>query len=361
MYAVIDIETTGGKFNEEGITEVAIYKFDGHEIVDQFISLVNPERPIQPFVVNLTGISDKMVRTAPKFYEVAKRIIEITTDCVFIAHNTSFDYRIMRTEFSRLGYDYIRETVCTVELSKKLIPDMPSYSLGKLCKSLGIPMNDRHRASGDAIATVKLFKLLLTKDIDKEITKSSIKVLEDKQKVLANQLLNLIEKAPITTGVFYVHNAKGDIIYIGKNKNIKKGINQLFLRTSKKTKTLQRLSHSISHEESGNELIAQLKFNSAFSKHKPKFNSHRRKNIETVVFNTDNMLIVDSGRHASEKSIVLIENNLIQGIGFVDLAYQIENLEIVKTLITNIDDNLESRYAIKKYLEKGKVERIIRY
>ncbi|MDG2281042.1 MAG: 3'-5' exonuclease, partial [Flavicella sp.] len=180
MYAIIDIETTGGKFNEEGITEVAIYRFDGHEIVDQFISLVNPERPIQPFVVNLTGITEKMVRTAPKFHEVAKRIIEITQDCVFIAHNTSFDYRIIRTEFGRLGYDFFRETLCTVELSKELIPDMPSYSLGKLCKSLGIPMNDRHRASGDALATVKLFKLLLDKDLDKNITKSSIKVIADK-------------------------------------------------------------------------------------------------------------------------------------------------------------------------------------
>ena len=122
MYAIIDIETTGGKFNEEGVTEIAVYKFDGHTIVDQFISLVNPERPIQPFVVQLTGITEKMVKTAPKFFEIAKRIVEITKDCVFIAHNTSFDYRILRTEFSRLGYDFKRETLCTVELSKKLIP-----------------------------------------------------------------------------------------------------------------------------------------------------------------------------------------------------------------------------------------------
>ena len=108
MYAILDIETTGGQFNEEGITEIAIYKFDGHEIVDQFISLVNPEKPIQPFVIKLTGINNAMLRSAPKFYEVAKRIIEITQDCIVVAHNSSFDYRILRTEFSRLGYDYIR-------------------------------------------------------------------------------------------------------------------------------------------------------------------------------------------------------------------------------------------------------------
>ena len=122
MYAILDIETTGGQFNEEGITEIAIYKFDGHEVVDQFISLVNPEIPIQPFVVKLTGINNAMLRSAPKFYEVAKRIIEITEDCIVVAHNASFDYRILRTEFSRLGYDYIKPALWTVELLQKLIP-----------------------------------------------------------------------------------------------------------------------------------------------------------------------------------------------------------------------------------------------
>jgi len=119
LYTILDIETTGGKFNEEGITEIAIYKFDGHTVVDQFISLVNPEKEIQPFVVKLTGINNKMLQNAPKFYEIAKRILEITKDATLVAHNTSFDYRILRTEFDRLGYDFTRNTLCTVELSKK--------------------------------------------------------------------------------------------------------------------------------------------------------------------------------------------------------------------------------------------------
>ena len=118
MYAILDIETTGGQYNEEGITEIAIYKFDGHEVVDQFISLVNPEKPIQPFVVKLTGINNAMLRSAPKFYEVAKRIIEMTEDCVIVAHNASFDYRILQTEFRRLGFRFHKKTLCTVELSK---------------------------------------------------------------------------------------------------------------------------------------------------------------------------------------------------------------------------------------------------
>lgn len=361
MYAIIDIETTGGKFNEEGITEIAIYRFDGHEIVDQFISLVNPERPIQPFVANLTGITQKMVRTAPKFHEVAKRIVEITKDCVFVAHNTSFDYRILRTEFSRLGFDYQRQTLCTVELSKELIPEMPSYSLGKLCKSLGIPANGRHRASGDALATVKLFKLLLSKDITKKITKSAIKTLVDKEKVVPSKILLLLDKISSNTGVFFIHNKEGAILYIGKNKNLKKGVNQLFLRNSKLTKKLERDTFSISTEETGNELIAQLKFHNAIQNHKPRHNRFQKRNIPTVVFNTDNMLIIGKGRHANEKSVVLIENNLLQGTCFVDLAHQIDNIEIVKSIITPIHDSLATRYVVKKHLENGKLDRIIRY
>ena len=167
MYAILDIETTGGKYNEEGITEIAIYRFDGHKVVDQFISLVNPEIPIQPFVVGLTGINNEILRNAPKFFEVAKRIVEITTDCILVAHNAKFDYRILSTEFGRLGFEYERESLCTVELAQKLMPGQPSYSLGKLARALGIAVSDRHRANGDAQATVKLFKMLLAKDSSK--------------------------------------------------------------------------------------------------------------------------------------------------------------------------------------------------
>jgi len=270
LYAILDIETTGGQFNEEGITEIAIYKFDGHEIVDQFISLVNPEKPIQPFVVKLTGINNAMLQSAPKFYEVAKRIIEITQDCVVVAHNAQFDYRIMRTEFSRLGYNFERQNLCTVELSKKLIPEQPSYSLGKLVRALGIPMADRHRASGDALATVKLFKMLLDKDLEKEIVKTFIKT--EIEKGLAPKLLDIVSALPSTTGIYYVHTENGDIIYIGKSKNIKKRVNQHFTGTSRKDKKIQAEVFSISHEETGSELIALLKESEEVKVNKPKYN-----------------------------------------------------------------------------------------
>lgn len=277
MYAILDIETTGGQFNEEGITEIAIYKFDGHEVVDQFISLVNPEIPIQPFVVKLTGINNAMLQSAPKFYEVAKRIIEITSDCIIVAHNASFDYRILRTEFRRLGYDFEARTLCTVELAKKLIPEQTSYSLGKLVRALGIPMADRHRASGDAMATVKLFKMLLEKDLEKTIVKDFIKL--EIEKGIAPKLLDLLGKMPTKTGIYYVHNEGGTLIYIGKSRNIKKRLNQHFTATNKKSKRIQAEVFTITYDETGSELIALLKESEEIKVNRPKYNRAQRKTI----------------------------------------------------------------------------------
>lgn len=277
MYAILDIETTGGQYNQEGITEIAIYKFDGHDVVDQFISLVNPEIPIQPFVVKLTGINNAMLRSAPKFYEVAKRIIEITEGCVVVAHNASFDYRILQTEFRRLGYDFKKPTLCTVELSKKIIPGLASYSLGKLVRSLGIPMSDRHRASGDAMATVKLFKMLLAKDVEKEIVKSFVKT--EIKAGMSPKLLDIVENLPSKTGIYYIHNEKGDLIYIGKSKNIKRRVNQHFTGTSSKSKKIQRDVFAVTFEETGSELIALLKESEEIKINKPVYNRAQRKSI----------------------------------------------------------------------------------
>ncbi len=270
MYAVVDVETTGGKYDEEGITEIAIYQFDGQTITDQFISLINPERPIQPFVANLTGINEKMLRNAPKFYEVAKRIVEITTNCVLVAHNASFDYRMLRTEFDRLGFDFDRETLCTVELSKKLFPEVESYKLGRLVRSLGIPLSDRHRAAGDARATVDLLKLLLNKDGEKEIVKKQIKSVDSQKK--PKHLLHLIDSTPPKLGVYYLHNQKGDIIYIGKSKNMRRRVSQHFSGNGKKALKLQLEATSVSTEETGCELLALLKEMDEIRLHKPKHN-----------------------------------------------------------------------------------------
>lgn len=277
MYAILDIETTGGQFNEEGITEIAIYKYDGHEIVDQFISLVNPEKPIQPFVVKLTGINNAMLQNAPKFYEIAKRIIEITEGCIIVAHNAVFDYRILRTEFRRLGYEFNSKNLCTVELSQRLLPEQPSHSLGKLVRALGIPMSDRHRASGDALATVKLFKILLEKDLEKVIVKELIK--SEVEKGIAPKLLDLVDLLPSKTGVYYIYNHTGTIIYIGKSRNIKKRVNQHFTGTTGKSKKIQREVFRITYDETGSELISLLKECEEIKVNAPALNRAQKKTI----------------------------------------------------------------------------------
>src|SRR5690606_18393377 len=279
MYAILDIETTGGKYNEEGITEIAIYKFDGHTIVDQFSSLINPEIPIQPFVVKLTGINNEMLRHAPKFYEVAKRILEITEDCIMVAHNALFDNRILTTEFERLGYHFEKESLCTVELAQKLIPDMPSYSLGKLVYSLGIPLSDRHRAQGDAKATLALFKMLLAKDTSKEIISETLR--KDSKQKLEPKLLDIIQNIPSETGVYYMHNESGNVIYIGKSKNIKKRVLQHFTNTNRKSKKIQSEVKSVTFEKTGNELIALLKECEEIKQNKPLYNRGLKRTLFT--------------------------------------------------------------------------------
>lgn len=277
MYAILDIETTGGKYNEEGITEIAIHRFDGHNVIDTFISLVNPEKDIQPFVVNLTGINNKMLRTAPKFHEVAKRIIEITQDTVLVAHNAQFDYRILRTEFRRLGYNFERKTLCTVDLSKTLLPDAESYSLGKLVRSLGIPVTDRHRANGDALATIKLFKLLLAKDSKKIIIQDVIR--KEAHGELSEKQLDIVKSMPNETGVFYMHNKDGDIVYLSRSTDIKKRVNQLFTKSGDRSRKLVKETKKVTFERTGSELVALLKEHQELLKNKPKYNSLPKKRM----------------------------------------------------------------------------------
>ncbi|MEN3324580.1 exonuclease domain-containing protein [Mariniflexile soesokkakense] len=451
MYAILDIETTGGKYNEEGITEIAIYKFDGHQVVDQFISLVNPERDIQPFVVNLTGINNSMLRHAPKFYEVAKRIVEITEDCILVAHNAQFDYRILCTEFSRLGFEYVRPSLCTVELAKDLIPDQASYSLGKLVRSLGIPVADRHRASGDALATVKLFQMLLDKDTTKSIIQQSIRLNPKLQ--LEPRHLDIINDLPSITGVYYIHKADGEIIYIGKSNNIKKRINQHFTNTNQKSKKIQAQVTAVTYEATGSELVALLKESEEIKRVKPIYNRSLRRTVfthalysfvddksyinlkidvvdgrknpittfsnkqsgksfiskavedyklcqkltglyktKTSCFNYDiktcdgaciekepaesynkrvealinknsyknkNMVVIDKGRDIDERSAILIENGVFKGLGFFNLNYQINNIEVLESIITPMKNNRDTQHIIQTYLRKNNRVKII--
>ena len=167
MFVIIDIETTGNSPKYASITEIAIYQHNGQKIVNHYTTLINPEIDIPYYITQLTGIDNKMVYNAPKFYEIAKTLLELFIGNIFVAHNVSFDYQFIKEEFARLGYNFNSKTLCTVKWAKQLLPGHQSYSLGKLCSDLGIDIYDRHRADGDALATVKLFELLLQKNESK--------------------------------------------------------------------------------------------------------------------------------------------------------------------------------------------------
>lgn len=280
MYAIIDIETTGGSHKHEKITEIAVYVHDGEKVIREFTSLINPERNIPYFITSLTGISNEMVEDAPKFYEIAKQLVEITEGCIFVAHNVNFDYHFVREEFSRLGYDFKREQLCTVKMSRKLIPGKRSYSLGNLCDELGICIYDRHRASGDALATVKLFEILLS--LNGESLKGSKQFIELSRKNIHPDFdTSLIDKLPHKTGIYRFLNEKGDIIYIGKSNDIRDRVMSHFNNTTtKKALDMKGNIVDIGYELTGCELVALLLESYEIKKYKPLYNRAQRRTMD---------------------------------------------------------------------------------
>ncbi len=276
MYAVVDIETTGGSARLERITEIAIYLHDGNRIVQEYSTLVNPERSIPYFITSLTGITNEMVEDAPKFYEVAKRIVEMTEGAVFVAHNARFDYSFIRQEFGMLGYNFKRPLLDTVALSRKLLPGHKSYSLGKLCSELGIEINGRHRASGDALATVKLLEMLLERD---SALKSGSLIRNRKASKLHPALdMARLREIPEEPGVYYFYNEEGDVIYVGKSCNLFQRVNtHLSNNTSARAMEMRSMIADITWEPTGSELIALLLESSEIKKKKPVFNRAQRR------------------------------------------------------------------------------------
>ena len=281
MYSVVDIETTGNGYKGQKITEISVFLFDGEKIIDEFTSLVNPEQAIPYFITNLTGITEAMVRTAPKFYEIAKKVAEITKDAIFVAHNVNFDYNIIRDEFKSLGFDFKRKKLCTVRLSRKIIPGLSSYSLGNICKAEGIEIAARHRAKGDAEATVELFRRLLKRDdnftinsfLNAKSREATLPPLLDKQ---------VVDKLPERHGVYYFKNEQKEVIYVGKANNIKQRVISHFYDKKKKEITMCLETADISYTETGSELIALLRESSEIKHLYPKFNRAQRKAGEAV-------------------------------------------------------------------------------
>lgn len=270
MYSIIDIETTGLSPRHEKITEIAVFVYDGEKVVDEFSTLLNPEVQIPYRITQLTGISNKMVKEAPRFCDVAKQVVEMTDGTTLVGHNVNFDYGFIRKEFGEFGYDYRRKLMCTCKLSRKLIPGRRSYSLGKLCQELSIENPHRHRAYGDAQATLKLFELLLK--VQTNMNDISFRGLN------TNLSRKKIEGLPSESGVYYFYDNNGEIIYIGKSKNIHDRVmSHLTSNGTKRAVEMRDQIADVGYELTGNELIALLLESNEIKKYMPRFNHALRR------------------------------------------------------------------------------------
>lgn len=278
MYAIVDIETTGGYAAANGITEISIHMFDGSTVTEKFETLINPGQPIPNYITAMTGISDKMVAQAPAFEDVAEKIYTLLHDKIFIAHNVNFDYSFVKSHLKEAGFDLNTKKLCTVRLSRKIFPGFPSYSLGKLCQSLGITIYDRHRAGGDTAATVKVFQLLLQNDKEQHIQKSLQR--NSKEWILPpNVPKEHFEKLPYTPGVYYFHNEKGKVVYVGKANNIRYRVNSHFSNNSesRQKQNFMQHVHAISFQSCGTELMACILESTEIKKRWPVFNSSQKR------------------------------------------------------------------------------------
>ena len=288
-YAIIDIETTGGRAAREKITEIAIIIHDGEQVIDEWETLINPERSIPYNITQITGITDEMVADAPKFYEVAKKIVEMTEGTIFVAHNVRFDYGFIREEFKRLGFTYMRKQLCTVRLSRKAFPGLRSYALGNLIKHFRIKVNARHRAMADAAATVELLEKIFAKERSEEQVLDLVNLGVKESKLPLNITLEKLHQLPEETGVYYFYDKGGNIVYVGKSINIKKRVVEHFTAKTDKAYKLQQYVHDISFEITGSELVALLFESSEIKKHLPPINrAQRRKFFPYVIFEYEN-------------------------------------------------------------------------
>jgi DNA polymerase-3 subunit epsilon len=276
MYAIIDLETTGGNVKSDRITEIAIVIHDGESVVREFSTLIQPGIRIPYRITGITGINDEMVASAPHFYEVAKEVVEMTTGCIFVAHNARFDYGFLREEFRSLGFDYVREVLCTIELSRSLLPGLRTYALAPLIDTLGITPRPRHRALEDARATAALFTHLLARRAAAQLPEPNTlrRGRMNPEMALHQDQINQLPQRP---GVYYFYNEWRQLLYIGKSVNIRSRVMSHFGNnsTARALEMKQAIDH-IRYAETGSELIALLKESEEIKRHKPHFNRAQR-------------------------------------------------------------------------------------
>lgn len=274
LYCIIDIETTGGAARNERITEIAIVVHDGQRVTDTFSTLINPERSIPWNITRITGITDEMVADAPRFFEVARQIVQMTEGKIFVAHNVTFDYNFVREEFARLGFDFSRKQLCTVRLARKVFPGLPSYSLSNLKSHFGIHAERSHRALDDTLATTRLFEMIL------ESGEGSIRDMVNRgvreTRLPAGLTIERLNEAPEVCGVYYLHDEEGKVIYVGKSINIRKRLFEHFSDMTQKGEKMRQGVADFSWEVLGSELVALLYESAEIKRLQPRINKALR-------------------------------------------------------------------------------------
>jgi DNA polymerase-3 subunit epsilon len=450
MFAIVDIEATGGNPKKDRITEIAVFIHNGQKVVEQYCTLVNPQTYISPFISALTGITNEMVAEAPTWEEVAPILTALTEGKVFVAHNVRFDYSFVSNEYKRLGLRFQRKNLCTVRLSRAILPGLESYSLGRICHHAGIPIEHRHRAFGDGAATAELFNVLLQND-KQEIILDTLKD-EISQSILPPNLRReVLDDIPEEPGVYYFRDLRGRIIYIGKSTNIRQRVISHLSEDINSAKHLDMKSRicDITWELTGNELLALLIESKEIKRWMPEYNYAQRRrrfrygvyqftdadgyhclkaqmlkigeeplvgfgskrSAESMLLNlaeknglclqkcslnppgeacllhpdgpcggackgeepaeeynaklqlalskfkyiNPNFSIVGEGRRPQERSIVYVENGLIQGFGFFDEAMDGDYaLHQVKPLLQPLPDHPDLHRIIRSFLRKNK-------
>jgi DNA polymerase-3 subunit epsilon len=277
LYAIVDIETTGGNAASGSITEIAIAIHDGENVLHFYETLINPNRPIPLFIQKLTGITDAMVANAPAFHEVAAQVHELLHDKVFVAHNVNFDYSFVKNQLEHNGLALQVKKLCTVRLSRKVFPGMISYSLGKLCHQLQINHTNRHRAGGDTMATATLFSMLVKEDVQGEMAKM-LKGKNREQYLPPHVPVQQVDELPGNPGVYYFYNRTGKVVYVGKAKNIAKRVKTHFSnnKTNKQKQDFLREINRISYQECATELMAHILESVEIRKLWPVYNRSQR-------------------------------------------------------------------------------------
>ena len=281
MYAIVDIETTGGYASANGIIEISIQVFDGEKVTEQFETLINPNQHIPKYIQAFTGITNEMVSGAPAFEEVAEKIFTCLQGNIFVAHNVNFDFSFIKSHLDYCGYTLNAKKLCTVRLARQLFPGLPSYSLGNLCQSLEIEITNRHRAGGDAAATVTLFQKLLIHD-QKGIIQASLHRNSKEQALPPNVPKSDFDALPAHPGVYYFYDQKGKVIYVGKAKNIRSRINSHFSNNSdsRQKQNFLKNTYSIKFHSTATELMAAILESTEIRRLWPVYNTSQKRQEE---------------------------------------------------------------------------------